>query len=710
MGQLKLVSTLNVKGAIMKPFKILISVALLSLPAYASAEIVLDTIEVEASAEATLQADVKSDAAYAGDTVFQKEGYLKGAPMQKQISGKRALQVAGSNGDPVKALKTFAGVVSSNNDSSAEIYIHGSKPRETRFSLNHFPVGYLFHLGGIHSVIAPEIVDQIDAYLGGFDVTYGGAMGGIVDITPKYPTGSGEGRVHIGLYDADFAYDAKLGKNTSLFIGGRRSYLDLIADKLLDKFSEDEDDKRKHTEVTLYPQFYDGQMILSHQKGDNIFSLEAVMAQDQLKINDTFNVEKDPVAIGKVDVKQLSNTVGARWVHLGDRISSNTLFYRLYSKQDASFFNADYFVDTEVVEYGLYHETVKEYDKHKVTLGGEFVNLQAPTKVKSNAPATNDFGDLTTGAEVISLDKTFKANELSLFAQDIWDITPSNHLRFGLRAWKADFQKLGSGVDPRVAFVHDFSDDFSAAFSVGMYSQRPSTLTMIKDFGNPKIKTYERSNHYTFSLQKTLSENSSITVEPYYKTFKNLAIDDDLTNYEAIGKGKAYGADITYKKNISNVDIMVAYTYVNAKRQLNSKAKKQYSFEGDIPHTLQIGANYRFGKNWRLSANAKSASGSPYTPIVATEPYTYEGKQYVKPIYGKPYSKRLDANFDLDIQLGKTLKYRNKKSLEIYAELMNVNALFKPNIAGLKFNDKYQEDGTYKQIGFLPSLHMNYKF
>lgn len=199
--------------------RILIAFSLLTLPFSVNAELTLDTIEVNADAETAPEAEVKSDAAYAGDSVFQKEGYLKSAPMQKQISGKRALEVAGTNGDPVKALKTFAGVVSSNNDSSSEIYIHGSKPRETRFHLNHFPVGYLFHLGGMHSVIAPEMVDQIDAYLGGFDVSYG-AMGAIVDITPKYPTGSGKGRVHIGLYDADFAYDAKLGKNTSLFIGG----------------------------------------------------------------------------------------------------------------------------------------------------------------------------------------------------------------------------------------------------------------------------------------------------------------------------------------------------------------------------------------------------------------------------------------------------------------------------------------------------------
>jgi len=112
----------------------------------------------------------------------------------------------------------------------------------------------------------------------------------------------------------------------------------------------------------------------------------------------------------------------------------------------------------------------------------------------------------------------------------------------------------------------------------------------------------------------------------------------------------------------------------------------------------------------KVSAYAKYSSGAPYTPIVGTKAYSYKGKEYVQPIYGTPYSKRLDANYDLDLQIGKTYKYSKTKSLEVSFELMNVNALFKKNISGIKYNDKYKEDGTYEQMGFLPALHLNYRF
>ena len=680
-----------------------ILLSLITIPLLLNAEnVTLDNIDVNAQEEQNSTSI--STTGFAGDTVFQKEGYMKAAPMQKQMSGKRAMQVAGSNGDPIKALQAFAGIVSTNNDSGSEIYIHGSKPRETKFTLNHLPIGYLYHLLGLHSVIAPEMTGQIDAYLGGFDVTYG-AMGAVVDISPKYPSGSGKGHIHTGMYDADFAYDAKLGENTNLFVSARRSYFDLFADKLMDELNSDENDPRKKTTFTLFPQFNDAQLILTHTVGDDIFSLEMLRAHDQFKINDTFNVDKDPVAVGQFNADYQFNTIGARWVHTGEGVTSNTLLYRLSAQNDNAFFDADYFVKSKLEEYGLYHETVWEKDSHTITLGGELKHVNAPTKVHANTPPLTDFAPLATEQEVLNLDKTFKAKEYTLFAQDIWDINKNNHLRTGIRAFKTDFQMFGCGIDPRMAYVHDFSDDFTVSMALGKYSQRPYNFMTVEGFGNPRIDTKESAIHYTFSMQKSFADSASLLIEPYYKRFENLAIADDQHRYEAVGHGEAYGIDVTYTKKIDDFDFMLAYTYTNTKRQLNTNSTKQYRFEGDIPHMLQLSTNYHFNENWRISAYAKYNSGKPYTPIIATDSYTYEGKSYVKPVYGKPYSARLDANYDLDLQVG----YKSGH-WEYSLELMNVNALFKTNIADLKYNDKYEQDGVYEHMGFMPSVHTTYTF
>ena len=641
---------------------------------------------------------------------IQKDSFLKSAPMQKQISTKEALEIAGSNGDPIKALKSFAGIVSTNNDDASEIYIHGSKPRETLYTINHLPIGYIFHLGGLHSIIAPEATGQIDAYLGGYDVSYG-SMGAVVDVTPKYPNGSNSGRIHLGMYDADFAYDFKIGENTSLFVGARRSYFDLVAEDIMQELEKDEDDNSKKTTFTLFPQFYDAQLILTHTYENSVFSLEMITAQGQMKLNTTMNKNTDPVANGKINSKVGFTTIGGRWSYTGEDFTSMTLLAFMQTKEDTRLFDADFHVDVKEDIYKIYHESIFDVQNHKPMVGFEIQQIQAPLKAHiTNPPSSDDFEPLITDQKIVDLDKTFKANEYTLFAQDIWDINQNNHFRYGLRAYKTDFQEFGGGVDPRVAFVHDFDDSLSASFSVGKYSQLPEIIYAIEGFGNEKIKTNEVSNHYTASIAKRFSDDSSLVVEPYFKTFENLAISDETQNYKSVGDGEAYGIDITYKKKMTDFDMILAYTYVKAKRELNTKDSHLYTFEGDIPHTLQANLNYHFANNWRVSSLFKYSSGKPYTPIVSTQDYEFEGKSYKRPIYAEPYSKRLKDNMDLDLQIGKTIKYANNTSLEYSIELMNLTSLFRKNVADIKYDDEYKKDGYYYQMGFLPSFHINYKF
>ena len=643
------------------------------------------------------------------DFLIQKESFMPHAPMQKQITSKEALLIPGTNGDPIKALKSFAGVVSTNNDEGSEIYIHGSKPRETEFSVNHLPLGYVFHVGGLHSVIAPEVTAQIDAYLGGFDTTYE-SMGAVVDITPKFPEGSNKGRVHVGMYDSDFAYDAKLGEDTALFISGRRSYFDLIASKVLDELDKDEKDETKKTTFTLFPQYYDANLILSHNVGNHTFSLEAIMAQDQMKLNSTMNKTKDPVANGKINSKYGFTTLGARWNYSGDNFESMTLLSHMKTKENTELFDADYFVKTSNNVSTLYHETTFEVDKHKPLVGFEVSQINAPLKAHiTKPPSSDDFDTLVTDQEVVDIDKTFKAKTYTGFVQDIWDITPSDHFRYGVRAWNTDFQKFGSGIDPRVAYVHDFSDTLTASVALGQYSQLPEITYAIDGFGNPLIDTFESSNHYMFNVTKKFADKSSLVIEPYYKTFKDLAISDEVNEYESVGKGEAYGVDVTYRKKVDKFDIIAAYTFVKAKRQLNTNSSKKYRFEGDIPHTLQVNASYKLDNDWRVSSLFKFNSGKPYTPIVGKEKADYNGQAYNRPLYGTPYSKRMPSSYDLDIQIGKTFNYSNS-SLEVAFELMNVNALFKQNIDSYRYNDDYERDGEYEQMGFLPAFHLTYRF
>jgi hypothetical protein len=643
------------------------------------------------------------------DFYYEKDSFLKNAPMQKQISKKQAMQSAGSNGDPLKVIRTLAGIVSASSDNGNKLYIHGSKPRESVVFINHLPLGYLYHLGGLYSVISPEAIDGIDAYLGGFDVSYE-AMGGIIDIIPSYPKNKNTGRLHFGMYDADFAITAPINEDTSLFIGARRSYFDLIADKVMDSLATDENNKSKKVTFTLFPQFYDAHLVLTHNNGDSFFSLEMITSQDTMKLHTNLNQDKDPVANGKINNTTEFTTIGARWQYMGDGFTSHTLLSSLEINENLALFDADFYVKAKSNLYKLYHESVFDLDKHQVMLGAELVDNRAPVDVKVIQKPENDFQAPVSRQDILELHKTFIAKSYVGFIQDTYKIKKNHTFRYGIRAWKTDFQNFSTGIDPRVSYVNDYSNDLSFSFSIGQYSQFPNTLSVIQEFGNPEIGTYERSEHYVLSMKKTISLNTTLLIEPYYKTFSNLAIEDLGKRYIDVGKGETHGIDLTYSKKMEDFNILVAYTYTKSKRQLYSHTNKQYRFEGDIPHTLQISTQYEFKNKWHLSSLFRYSSGKPYTPILYTGTYVYEGKEYQTPIYGEPYSKRLPNIIDLDIQIGKKFYHSDGTNTEYSIEFMNISSLVRNNVSAIKYDKDYKKVGTYREMGFLPAFHIIYRF
>jgi hypothetical protein len=629
--------------------------------------------------------------------------------MQSQLLVEDALQIAGTNGDPIKALKSLAGVVG-NND-RGELIIHGSKPRETLFTINYLPVGYVFHLGGMQSVFAPELVQQIDAYLGGFDVSYGNTMGGVIDLTLKYPTGKNSGRVHIGLYDSDFAYDAKITDNISLFLGGRRSYFDLIADDILEgTLAEDDEDEKKKLSFSLFPQFYDLQAILSIVDGNSLYSVEAIVSEDSLKLFNTLTGDKDPVANGKIESSRFFSTTGFRWRYFGDGFNTNTVLYRLYTSTDLALFDADYSVDIRSRTWGVHSKTVFDnIENHKPMIGIEFENERTPLNAFApRQPQPDDVGYILTKEEPKKIDTVFNSNFYSLYLGDIYSFSDYS-LRYGVRSWYTDFQDFEAGFDPRTTLIYNGIKDTALSFGVGKYSQFPNNQSVIEGLGNPNITEFEQSVHYTVGFEHEIDNTSSIKIEPYYKTFDKLAIEDETFNYMATGEGDAYGVDLTYKKRLQNLNLMVAYTYLQANRQLNTSDSELHRFYGEIPHTLQFSSSYRFGNGWRVAGLFNYSSGSPYTEVKGTEEYEHNGQKYIAPIYGTPFGESLPYTLDLDIQVGKKWKKWNGE-VEFYVELLNLTTLFRDNVNSKEYDEEWKEDGYSYGMPFLPAIHFSYRF
>jgi len=187
----------------------------------------LGVVDINAKEESPAIEQNAFESVFEEPEYYENTEHINSMPSQKRITKDEAMFIPGVQGDPIKAIQSFSGVTSV-GDTSGELFIYGSKPEETITTLNHLPLGYLFHLGGLHSVIAPDAIDQIDAYMAGFDVTYGNAMGGVINVTPSYPDSELSGYGHVGLYDASAGINVPVTKDVSFYLGVRRSYFDLL--------------------------------------------------------------------------------------------------------------------------------------------------------------------------------------------------------------------------------------------------------------------------------------------------------------------------------------------------------------------------------------------------------------------------------------------------------------------------------------------------
>ena len=635
--------------------------------------------------------------------VFEEPEYyenfdrVNSMPSQKRITTKEALFIPGVQGDPIKSIQSLSGVTSL-GDSSGELYIYGSKPEETITTINHLPIGYLFHMGGLHSVIAPDSIDQIDAYMAGFNATYGDAMGAVINVTPSYPDDEYSGYVHMGLYDSSIGLNLPINEKTSVYVGARRSYFDLLVEKT---GTLDEDSNTTYTE---FPNYYDFTFIMKYaMDSNNLFSMELISANDSLEIASDDNKIKDPEATGQIKANFGFTTVGLRHQGSYNNYETNSLVYYKYEKQNTQLFE-DYYVNINSNVSGFFHQSTFQLDSHKLIAGVEYKSVYTPLNLNISTLPSDDKPDFDfTSEEKFHLNETIKANQYTLFLEDIYTINDNFLMRYGSRFNYTSYIGLKGYIDPRFSLLYMLNDSNNISASTGIYTQAPQGDKTLKDIGNPNAK-YERAQHYVLHFDNSYYENISFNIDGFYKKYLDLLIEDDINKFENDGEGYAYGIDASIKIRSDDYYLFGAYTYMKSKRELNTDDSKLYRFYGEIPHTLQLIAGKKFLQNWSFSTKLDYHSGAPYTKVIDT----YNDNGRVRPIYEDPFNTRLPYYFSLNVKIAQELKLSKNQTLEWSFEIMNLTN--HKNITEINYDDNYNEEGYAKSLPILPWFDVTYRF
>ena len=168
---------------------------------------------------------------------------VKASPFRKKLESPVSVRIIGieeieknpgGNRDISKVIQSFPGVASTpayRND----VIVRGGGPNENRFYLDEIEIPYLNHFstqgasGGPVGIINVDFIKELNFYSGAFPASRGNAMSSVLSF--RQIDGNDERlkfRATVGASDLGLTIDGPTGKNSTLILSARRSYLQFL--------------------------------------------------------------------------------------------------------------------------------------------------------------------------------------------------------------------------------------------------------------------------------------------------------------------------------------------------------------------------------------------------------------------------------------------------------------------------------------------------
>lgn len=510
----------------------------------------------------------------------------------------------GGESDIFRALQMLPGVLTSSQISSG-LFIRGGSPDQNLVLLDGMTVYNPTHLFGFISAFNSDAVKDVELLKGGFPAEYGGRMSAVLNVTQKDGNQDRvQGLVGLGLLSSRASVQGPIG-NGSWFIGGRRTYLDL----LLGILPEDEE--------SPFPSFnfYDLNAKITQNLGENDkVSISGFLTNDNLTLAQP-NIDFG-IGIG-------NRATSLRWTHVegDDLFTAVTLSASRYRNgfegNNAGF---EFSVANSIVDYSVKAET-EWYANDELTVKAGYEGTLYNFTYRQNFSGNS--GN-TGGENVFVLD--IWDNIHSIFTQLNYRIAEEWSLQAGIRANYWSLSETAT-VDPRFAIRYQLSDDIALKGSVGRFHQY-LRLASAPDFTFfdtwlPTDATVPAgvSDHYIFAIETKPFEGYDFNVDLYYKTLGNInELNQTQTRAQTvsevffIGNGRAYGLEFFLQRRVGKLMGWVGYAlgFVEATfPQINRGATFRPKY--DRRHDFKVTGIYELTDRWQVGATFVFQSGQSYT-------------------------------------------------------------------------------------------------
>ncbi len=614
------------------------------------------------------------------------------------LTGDELRTVPGTAGDTMKALQSLPGVAMSSDTSSAPA-VRGSRPNDNAYYIDFLPVGYVFHVGGLVSVVHSQLVTQFELYSAAFGPEYADVIGAVLDVNLRAPRTDRLGAViNVSLLGADFLVEGPVNDKQSFYFAVKRSYIDLLVDTV-----EDEDSGV----IVTVPRYYDYQgKYIWNLNPQHQLSFHATGASDHLdfKIPATSGLgTQQPALAGDSAIDTSYGTQALVWdadlsghmsnkLALGHTLDTNTSLVGDALKATArthTWFAREQF-------------KFKPSADHETSLGGSLQSVRADYDINAlNARCTEYEAECDfTSAPRVQDTGRISATITNLYAKNRWQFTPEWALTGGVHHAHDGYLDRRY-TEPRVGAEWKWSPSLLFTAAWGRHHQFPAGDQVVAGFGNTGL-WHLRATHGVLGVSQQLDEGWSWRVEAYQKKFSDFVVRAERpVNYRNGASGQARGLELLIKREPKHkLSGWLSLSLSSARRQ-NDTTGQEFPFEFDQPVIANLVLQYKQSDRWQFGAKWSYHTGAPNTPIVDTGRYPDDR---VRPLYGEINSERLPSYHRLDLRGDYILSPR----FRVYGEV--INAYARKNISGYSYNADYTVRKDVTQLPFLPSFGIEVKF
>ncbi|MCB0706166.1 MAG: TonB-dependent receptor [Saprospiraceae bacterium] len=653
----------------------------------------------------------------------------------------KALPALMGESDVIQSLLTLPGITSV-GEGATGFNVRGGSIDQNLVTQDGALVFNSSHVLGFFSIFNADLIQGVSLYKGNIPAQYGGRIASFLEVETIDPDPE---KFHIrggvGIVSSKLTLEVPIIKgSTSLLVGARSSYTDWM----LKAFRRNRDIR------TSSATFYDLNAKITQQLGggSNI-SIGFYRSQDEFQYSRYFGFKW-----GLQHVNLQWNQILADWL-------SSNLEMAIGDSYNTSFDPEG--VDAFELDAGIRYYRIKEnfffnlFDNQQIHFGAEWLRLDQSNETLNPGAPESAIIPVTATKD--------RGEELSFYLNDEITLSPRISLSAGIRYTiykqkgpESLYQYAGTdlpdlknlddtlffeagqivqnyqGWEPRLSVRYRLDVNTSLKFSYNQLYQYihlisntvAATPVDVWQLSTPYVPP-QKANNFSFGVFRNFKGNNwETSLEGFYRILDQLVevrdlpqilLNEHLETELQPARGRAYGLELSIKKNTGKTRGRLSYTWSRSLRQTPGEDGTVKINQGDWfassfdqPHSLKLTLSQQVNRRHTFAANFVYNSGRPITVPIGN---FFAGPTPI-PLYSDrnafriPAYHRLDLSYTIRRNAVRTQRYKGSLTFSIY------NVYARKNVFSIFFErDVTTTVQAYKfsVLGAaLPAITYNFEF